>query len=64
VGVELGLLYNAKLDSVGVNRSNIDHWKAKFIAKGYKVCVIAQEHTAVTKKEKEAKKKLGKKNRR
>lgn len=31
VGVELGLVYNPNLDSVGVNRRDLDHWKAKFL---------------------------------
>eukprot|EP01124_Arcella_intermedia_P022645 TRINITY_DN3422_c0_g1_i1.p1 TRINITY_DN3422_c0_g1~~TRINITY_DN3422_c0_g1_i1.p1 ORF type:complete len:1330 (-),score=396.77 TRINITY_DN3422_c0_g1_i1:200-4189(-) len=57
VGVELGLVYNPKLDSVGVNRRQVDFWKAKFLNKGYKVCIISQQDTAVTDTEKEKKKK-------
>lgn len=35
IGVTLGLVYNARLDSVGVNRRDVNHWKAKFAGKGY-----------------------------
>jgi len=58
VGITLGLHYNPKLDSVGVNRGQVDHWKAKFAGKGYKVTIISQSSTAVTSKQQEQKKSI------
>lgn len=62
----LGLVYNARLDSVGVNRRDVNHWKAKFAGQGYvtcqderscskigcsyKVTIISQTETALTKR--------------
>lgn len=42
VGVSLGLVYNASLDSVGINRRDLEHWKAKFAGQGFKVCFFTQ----------------------
>ncbi|XP_049851509.1 uncharacterized protein LOC126326123 [Schistocerca gregaria] len=56
VGVEkFGLVYNQNLDSVGVNRRQVEEWVSKFVNQGYKVAMISQESTARSDEEKKKK---------
>jgi hypothetical protein len=58
---QLGLLYNERLMSVGVNRRDYKEWARKFAALGYKVTRIDQETTATTEEEQATKKSMRKK---